>query len=344
VEADTVIDMNDSALDKPADIRTIRKLHQEGLLTDEAFSASLKILQPASSWFSWAERNLLFFGSALILSGIIFFFAYNWSAMGKFFKLGLIEAGIAACAIGSYFLGLNRLTGRILLLSASVLLGVLMAVYGQTYQTGADAFELFTGWAVLISGWVVVSEFAALWLIWLILINTGTILYWVQVIEPAHAERLEFLYVILAALNGAALAFRELGIKRGFKWLEGRWLRCILLTAILIALSISPITLIFDHIHFKDTTALSALAWPVVALGGYLCYRHILPDMISLALIIMNVCLILLSYIGQLMLDHSGYGNAFMFLLFALIIIGVVSAAAFWLKKVAVSMAKEAAK
>ncbi len=40
---------------------------------------------------------------------------------------------------------------------------ILLAVYGQTYQTGADPYELFFGWAILIIGWVAISRFAPLW-------------------------------------------------------------------------------------------------------------------------------------------------------------------------------------
>jgi len=339
--------MNDSSLDKPVDIKTLRRLHQDGCLTDEAFNAALRTLRPAAIWFSWAERNLLFFGSALVLSGIVFFFAYNWSVMGKFLKLGLIEAGMAACVAGSYWLGLNKLTGKMLLLSASVLLGVLMAVYGQTYQTGADAFELFVGWAALIFGWVVISEFAALWFFWLILVNTGSILYWVQVLDPTHSLDVEYFCLFIAALNGMALVCREFAVKKGFIFLDGKWLRGILVVALLTALSIPPMSLLLDinmnhHPHFSPNTY--SLAWPVVVVGGYLCYRYLLRDMVALALILMNACLILLTIIGRLMFDRtSSYEHQFMFLLFALIIIGVVSVTAFWLKRTAAKMAKEIA-
>jgi uncharacterized membrane protein len=337
--------MDESTFNKPAELRTIRQLREDGLLSDEACHAALRILRPASSWFAWAERNLLFFGSGLTLAGIIFFFAYNWAAMGKFLKFGVIEAGMAACVIGSFFLGLRQLAGKILLLSGAVLLGVLLAVYGQAYQTGADAYELFFGWAMLICGWVVVAEFAALWVVWLILINTGTILYWMQVIEPTHAERYEYLYLALAALNGIALVLRELGAKNGCHWLAGRWLRGSLLAVTLTALTIPPMALIFDFGHNHSTVlAVASLAWPIVSLGGYICYRYMLQDMVALALIIMNACLLLLTFIGQLMLDHTGYDAAFMFLLFALMIIGVVSTAAFWLKITAAKMAKESSK
>jgi len=338
--------MNESSLDTPVDIKTVRRLHQEGYLTDEAFRAALKVVRPPSVWFAWAERQLLFFGSALLLSGIMFFFAYNWAAMGKFIKLGMIEAGLVACALGAYKLGLHKLTGKVLLLSASVLLGILMAVYGQTYQTGADAYELFVGWAVLIFGWVVISEFAALWLFWLVLLNTGFILYWIQVVDPVHSlDDWQPIFLLLGALNGVALVLREIAVKKGFTFLDGKWLGGLLVTAVLTAFTVPAMSVIFDHHYYygEPVSIGYAVPWPLVAVGAYLCYRRLWPNMLAVALILMNACLLVLCAIGRLMFDgHRYYYNEeILFLVFALIIIAVVSLTAFGLKKIAATMAKE---
>jgi len=287
---------------------------------------------------------LLLFGSALVLAGVIFFFAYNWAAMGRYLKFVLIEAGIVACIIGSYFRGGNRLSGKVLLLSASVLVGVLLAVYGQTYQTGADAFELFTGWAVLILGWVLISEFAGLWLIWLILLNTGAILYWHQVGDLAFSLPYESLCMVLAFLNGLALTLYEAGIKRGLEWLRGRWLRGLLIAGFLIPLSIPLIQLIVDPEDIRRVTVLAGIAWGVAIAAGYTSYRYEIHDMIPLALVISNISLILLIFIGKI-LFHEGRGEmAWLFLVFSLIVLAVVSGAVFFLRRTAAAMAKKMVK
>ena len=333
--------MADAQLDKTANIKTIRRLHRDGLLTDDAFIAASSVLRPASAWSAWARQTLLLLGSALVLAGIILFFAYNWSAMGRFLKFGLIEAGIVACIIAARLLGRARLSGKVLLMGASVLVGVLLAVYGQTYQTGADAFELFLGWAVLISGWVVISQFAGLWIVWLVLINTGAILYWQQVGGPSHSIHFGFLCLAVAVLNGLALALREVGLQRGFEWLSGRWLRGILLAATLAALSLPTIVLIVEFEHAKGVDAITACVWIAAVIGGYVCYGYRLRDMIPLAIIIMDVCIIFLTLIGRVLLDGTSGIVDEVFLLFALIILGVVTGAIFWLRKTAAKMAGE---
>jgi uncharacterized membrane protein len=333
--------LDGSELNRTANVGVIRKLYRDGLLSDDAFIAANAVLRPVSSWFLWAERMLLFLGSTLVLAGIIFFFAYNWAVMGRFLKFGLIEAGIIVCILASYLRGTSRLSGKVLLLSASVLVGVLLAVHGQTYQTGADAFEMFIGWALLIFGWVIVSEFAALWLLWLVLLNVGVILYWHQVGRPADSIRYEFLCLAVAALNGAALALHELGRQRGFGWLSGRWLRSILLAASLVALSLPTIGLIVDFEDMVPVSVLAVFAWAVSVMGGYACYRFKLRDMVPLALIVMNLCVILLTLTAKVLFDTMGLSDSGVFLFFALVIVGVVSAAALWLRKTAATMAHE---
>jgi uncharacterized membrane protein len=284
---------------------------------------------------------LLFLGSTLVLAGVIFFFAYNWAEMGRFLKFALIEVGIVACIIAASLRGLLRLSGKVLLLSASVLVGVLLAVYGQTYQTGADAFELFMGWAVLIFGWVLVSEFQALWMVWIILLNTGAILYWQQVGHPSHSIPYGLLCLAIASFNSIALALYEAGTYYRVKWLSGRWFRSILFSGILVALSIPTLHVIWIPEDIKWATVLAAAGWGVAVVCGYAWYRFKVHDMIPIALVVSNVCLNLLVLIAKGLFTQARGNEAGLFLLFSLIILAVVSGAVFLLRSTAAKMAKE---
>ncbi|WP_250163432.1 DUF2157 domain-containing protein [Psychrobacter sp. WY6] len=97
--------------------------------------------------------------------------------MGKF---ALVEGALfvtIALYVALSFRRRFQLIRQLLLLIASVITGSLLALFGQVYQTGADTWQLFFGWAVLIVPWVIIARFPALWLLWLELINTGLILY-----------------------------------------------------------------------------------------------------------------------------------------------------------------------
>ena len=113
----------------------------------------------------------------LVLAGIVFYFAFNWSGLHRFARIGLVVLPlIAATAVAARHAG-RGLAGQAALGAATVLVGVLLAVIGQIYQTGADSELLFAGWAVLALPWVILAGAPWLWLFWLLLVNVALALY-----------------------------------------------------------------------------------------------------------------------------------------------------------------------
>ncbi len=331
--------MDNNSKDRPTDPAVIRDLYRAGLLTGPARDTALRLLRPARAWWTWANRIMLFLGAALVLSGIVFFFAYNWARMGRFTKFGLIEAGILVCLIGAHRLKYHSLAGKVLLLSASVLTGSLLAVYGQIYQTGADAYELFVGWAALILGWVLIARFAGLWLFWLVIVNTAAILYWGQVAESNYNVCYEALCLALALVNAAFLSAREIGILKNREWLAGVWLRDVLLLAVLTYLMIPGIGLIVDEADNTTAGLLALVAFLAAVSGGYYAYRSVFGDLRALAYITLAICILVLTAIGRGLFEISE--DAPVYLLFGLIILGTMSLATLGLRRIGRTLAEE---
>lgn len=132
------------------------------------------------AWQLFLKIFFLSLGAGFMIFGVIFFFAYNWNNLHKFVKLGIIEALIIGLTITALLIRSNPLIRKILLTAAAALVGVLFAVFGQVYQTGADAYDLFLNWTLCILLWVIVAEFAPLWLIWIALVNTTVMLWFSQ--------------------------------------------------------------------------------------------------------------------------------------------------------------------
>jgi len=150
---------------------------------------------------SWRKFLRLFFislGVGFTTAGIIFFFAYNWADLHKFIKIGLIEGLIVIATLIVLFSKISLDIKNILLTGTSILVGVLFAVFGQIYQTGANAYDFFLGWTMFITLWVAVSNFAPLWLVFITLINTTFILYSQQV---AHDWSQVFVFTLLFGIN-----------------------------------------------------------------------------------------------------------------------------------------------
>ena len=176
----------------------------------------------ARAWRAFLSRALLLLGAGLILSGVVCFVAYNWSRVGRFGKFVVIAAAIAGAAVYAWR-AIPRLTGEIALFAAAVLVGALLAVFGQTYQTGADPYGLFAMWALLILPWVVASRFSATWLLALLLCDVAIGLYWGQVVGARETRDMLWLPVVIGAIHFAALAAWEWQRKLASPWLTERW-------------------------------------------------------------------------------------------------------------------------
>lgn len=321
--------MDERVLNEPASERTVFDLHAAGLLSEAAREEALAVLCPAHHWWRWANRALLFVGAALMLAGVVFFFAYNWARMPSVVKFAVIETALWVCAIGAVRKGLDHLSGKVLLLCACVFVGVLFAVYGQVYQTGADAFENYALWAMMILPWVILGKFGALWVLWLVVANTALILLWFQLDPPEGFGFFFGLFLLLAGLNSLALAGYEYGVARSWSWLEGRWIRHLVWLSVLVDLSIPTVAFIVDP-EFGNGSFLGLLAMLGVLAGGYGYFRYHTPDLPCLAFAVMAACVVVLTLIGKVIFEISDEAPSFFF--FGLVVLGVSSVAAFYLR------------
>lgn len=124
------------------------------------------------AWRPWLVLMFLALGAALTLAAIVYFFAYNWSWLRPAMRFALVEGGFAAC-VGSAMAMQTRSprAADIALTAAATLTGVFWAVFGQIYQTGADAWQLFALWALCVTPWLLLRPSAALWALWLTVAN-----------------------------------------------------------------------------------------------------------------------------------------------------------------------------
>ena len=163
-------------------------------------------------WSRFVRILLLTLGIGFTLAGIIFFFAYNWEALPKFAKLSLTGGLLLVTTLLSLRPQFDPMIRNILLTAAAALVGVLFAVYGQIYQTGANAYDFFLAWTVFISIWVLVANFPPLWVLYLLLINTTILLYANQV---ANHWSDTLVFTLLFLVNLVALIVSKFLMKAG---------------------------------------------------------------------------------------------------------------------------------
>lgn len=147
---------------------------ESGALTPEELrrAAALAPLAPSPAhWRQAADRLLAFAGIVLLAVGLVFFFAYNWDDLHRYAKLGLAWSAMAAAVAVAMFAQPLSLTYRAALLGAAIATGVLLALIGQTYQTGADLWELFAAWLLMITPFALLARSSASWLLWVVIAN-----------------------------------------------------------------------------------------------------------------------------------------------------------------------------
>lgn len=128
--------------------------------------------QPPKDIFSRLRMSLIVLAALFLGAGLIFWVAANWDEQTRSFKLHLLQAAVVTGVIPSLFLKDNKheLVRTVLLFFATLALGGLLAFIGSTYQTGADAWELFAAWAALSLIWIAIGRSDWLWAVWLCIV------------------------------------------------------------------------------------------------------------------------------------------------------------------------------
>lgn len=191
----------------------IQIISRHSNLSEERVAKTLKesVYNDKEAWQKFLRLFFISLGVGFTMLGIVFFFAYNWADLHKFTKIGLTEGVLITATILTLLPKINDNIKNIILTGASVLVGILFAVFGQIYQTGANAYDFFLAWTIFATLWVLVSNFTPLWLLYLVLINTTFILYSQQVAKDWSGI---FICTLLFIINVAVLISVPLFVKK----------------------------------------------------------------------------------------------------------------------------------
>jgi uncharacterized membrane protein len=335
----------------PARHASVHELATRLELSEEACHRAYELagLSPGpADWARYLGGFLLAIGVALITAGITAFFASNWAEMGHFAKFAWIESGFVAAVFLAWWRGLDSMVGGPSLFVAAFLTGILFAVYGQVYQTGADSYSLFLTWAILILPLAVIGRQQGIWVLAVLLLNLSLIMYWTQVLEPPEGFRLlGQIFGPLASLgtlltdselssatfflNTVALVIWEFGARSGASWMSGHWFARIVAFIALVTVIVPTLLIIFAA-TFGARTELSLISPILLAIATSACvwyYRYRRQDLFILTCCALAAILVVTSLsISIVSLDVGSL------LALALLLIAQVAAAAWWLRSV----------
>lgn len=129
------------------------------------------ILPPTLLWRAVAALAAGLFGL-----GVIMWIAANWAGLGRLERFGLLQLLVLASCAGAAWLPMARGAFGLLALFA---IGGLWAYFGQTYQTGADPWQLFALWALLALPLCLMARSDLVWLPWTV-VATLAISLWLH--------------------------------------------------------------------------------------------------------------------------------------------------------------------
>ncbi len=288
-----------------------------------------RVVPGAQSWRVFIDHLLIWLGGLALVFAAMFFVAYNWSDLGRFARFGMMEGLVALAVLAYWKLDKDKVPAKLSQLMASIFLGVLLALYGQTYQTGADPWQLFFNWALLMLPWAIIGRFPAIWILWIVLINLSIVLFHMasrNLLWMMFGSEVDMLWWVFL-FNTTALIAWEL-LENRWIWLAQRWATGLLAVFSGTAVTWLVLYAIFDH---REGGAFSIIIWMCWLAGLYFVYRVKNPDLFMLAGGCLSAIVVATGFLGNHLLDFSNAGG---FLLLAISIIGLGTGAAIWLRNV----------
>lgn len=305
-------------------------LMEQGAISVDKIGDALKVTRVApsgSAWRTFIDRILLWLGGLALAFAVLFFIAFNWDDIGRFAKFGMVEGLIILAIVVFCTVGHHTTAGKVSLLFATICLGVLLALYGQTYQTGADPWQLFFSWPMLMLPWAIIGRFSAIWVVWIMLLNISLVLYhqtFGGIFRFMSGSETEVLWLAFI-LNTLLLISWEL-VAATWHWMSERWPLRLLATAGGVSL-----TWLVLHSIFDNGSPLPGIVWSIWLVAMYVIYRRTRSDLFMLAGGCLSGITVVTSFLGKQMLDDLSAGS---FLVLSLMVIGMGGGAAYWLKNV----------
>ncbi len=285
--------------DIPATHNNLQRLaSSQAISSDDLRRASAEIRPDAAAWRGFLHFLFLGSGIALFVIGVIFFFAYNWKDLHRFGKFGVMQAIIALAVAAHVFLrgSASKMSG----LGAMLLIGPLFAVFGQVYQTGADAYELFVTWTIAALPFALTGRFAPTWIAWILLAMTSTGLYWAQALPR---EEMQVLSVVLFLWAAVPLIVAEfLHALRDWEWLRPVWARETLVVLAVGCAAIGALEAIFSQ---GENWVLRAAVYAATLTAGLGVYFFVIPRIFPMAVLLGSFIAVFTSLVGHEFADEA---------------------------------------
>jgi uncharacterized membrane protein len=269
-------------------------------------------------WARALPRHALIVGVVLLVAGTIYFVAANWSALSGVARMVSVGVPMMLAFGAGAVLG-DTLPGRAATLLGGLLFGPLLAVVGQVYQTGADAWQLFAWWTLVLVVSAVLSRFSGTWISALLGLHVATFAWIDQELGRSPYEGVgAWIVAGLALLDACLVALAE--------WRASGIARRVLVhvTASFGLVSLLPLALValIDEPSEGSLPGLLVLVGALAAMWA--TYRWRRPEVGMLAIFAGVVTILTSSLLGRILLIEAEMQ------LFGVALLGLLVCAQVW--------------
>ncbi len=250
----------------------------------------------------WLPLGLAALAAALIGLGLVFWIAANWETLGRFGRFAVLQGAIVAMGVGAMLRPAWRAPMALLVLLAT---GALFAYFGQTYQTGADPWQLFALWAALCLPLALAVRSDLVWAPWTLVAFVGIAL-WIQA-HSGHRWQLEpdDLAVHLAGWGaaGAVLLAMSAPVRRLTG--AGAWALRSAATLTVVVVTVTALASLFSRSvgthYLYGLVVLAALAAALVPRASF--------DVFALSAVALGLNTLVVAGLARLLFENSHGGD-----------------------------------
>jgi uncharacterized membrane protein len=261
---------------------------------------------------------VLVLAAALGGLGVILWLAANWDTLGRGGRFALLQGTVAVmCAGAAWRPALRASLGLAALLS----IGGLFAYFGQTYQTGADPWQLFALWALLALPLAFAARSDVVWAPWALVAMTAVSL-WTHA-HTGHRWRVESqdLGVYAAAWIASGALVAALG-PAATRWTgAGPWALRTAATLAVIGITLAALGALFH----RSVAAHYPLALVLFAAAAVLLSRRRGFEIFALSAVALALNVLVVAGLARLLFDRGGGDPIGRFLFIGLVAAGLLA-------------------
>ncbi|HSW21015.1 MAG TPA: DUF2157 domain-containing protein [Ramlibacter sp.] len=258
--------------------------------------------QEPDSLQRWLWPAVAVLAASLVGLGLILWVAANWGTFGRAGRFALLQGVIAVfCVAAAWRANLRPPLG----LLALICIGGLFAYFGQTYQTGADAWTLFAVWAVLALPLCFGARSDVLWAPWALVAMTAISLW--TYAHTSHRWRVEpqdlSTFLIAWTASGAVVA----GLSPALARFTGAGAWAMRTAATLFAIGVTTTAL--GALFFRNVGPHYPLAIVLLALAAAALAQRRWFDLFALSAVALSLDTLLVAGLARWLFSWDGHGD-----------------------------------